>query len=159
MRDFFFRFKDIFLHIFAWYVFALSPTFTSLTWSCQQVFPPSSLPETELTLRGDSLKSKNLIFNKGTWTCFQAHSDDRWTVVDLTARPCIKKIVLHSHLFILQKSYINSLGSNPHYKADAKEFVVIMKIFIICYIKCLNLDKMTAGYLVFQNNFSSQRWK
>ena len=38
------------------------------------------------------------------------------------------------------------------YRADTKDFVVIMKIFIICKIKCLNLDNMTAGFLsiVFQ---------
>ena len=42
---------------------------------------------------------------------------------------------------------INALWSNPHYRADAKEFGVIMKIFIICQIKCLNVDEMTAGFL------------
>ena len=41
----------------------------------------------------------------------------------------------------------NALWSNPHYRADNKEFFVIMNIFIICQIKCPNLEEITAGLL------------
>ena len=34
-----------------------------------------------------------------------------------------------------------------HFRADTKEFVVFMQFFIICQIKCLNLNEMTAGSL------------
>ena len=40
-----------------------------------------------------------------------------------------------------------ALCSNPYYRADAMEFIVIIQILLFCQIKGLNLDEMTAGSL------------
>ena len=49
-------------------------------------------------------------------------------------------------LYIPWGGVYSALCSNPIIAADAKEFAVIMKNFIICGIKYLNLDEMTVGF-------------
>ena len=58
------------------------------------------------------------------------------------------------------KLHCIALCSNLHYKANAKEFAVMMQNLIFCQIKFLNFDDMGAGSLSSSiPSFASQRWK
>ena len=52
-----------------------------------------------------------------------------------------------------------ALCSNPYYRADAKEFVFIMQIFIILSDKGPEFGRDDCWLFVFQYSFATQRLK
>ena len=55
--------------------------------------------------------------------------------------------------------YTTALSSNPMLVVKAKEYVVIMKIFMICLDKVPKFEGDDCKFFVFQFSFASHRWK